>query len=398
MWGSGAGLRLEGAVMFSVKGRVSGRANCRLISGLGRRWPGWIGAFVAISSSFSSGTYACTTFHVSGADSQWTGKSYDWHQGHGLLITNKRGVQKTALAIKNSDQTHAWTSKFGSVTFNQIGREFPNGGMNESGLVVEIMWLDSSEYPADDQRPTLNELQWIQYQLDTAETIEDVIKNANRIRLSSLFAKVHYMACDRSGACATFDFLNGNLEIHSGVNLPVSTLANNSYADSARVLASYEGFGGQRTIPLDSSSLSRFVRASSLALKARPIERAGVFQRGFEILDSVSQGSYTKWQIVYNQTHLEVAFRTREASPTKSIQMSLLEFDCKAPVQTLDLDDSLIQGQSNQRLREYSEDQNDRLIRRALWPISVALPRGTIRAIQAYPASTHCTQDKVEAH
>jgi penicillin V acylase-like amidase (Ntn superfamily) len=30
------------------------------------------------------------------------------------------------------------------VTFNQYGRNFPSGGMNEAGLVIELMWLEGS--------------------------------------------------------------------------------------------------------------------------------------------------------------------------------------------------------------------------------------------------------------
>ena len=86
---------------------------------------------------------ACTTF--CSREPLLFGKNYDWSLGEGLLIVNKREVQKEALT---EDRPARWTSRFGSVTFNQYGREFPNGGMNERGLVVELMWLDETEYPA----------------------------------------------------------------------------------------------------------------------------------------------------------------------------------------------------------------------------------------------------------
>ena len=54
-----------------------------------------------------------------------------------------------------------WTSTYGSATFNQYGREFPMGAMNEAGLVVETMMLDETEYPEADSRPAINILQWI---------------------------------------------------------------------------------------------------------------------------------------------------------------------------------------------------------------------------------------------
>ena len=62
--------------------------------------------------------------------------------------------------------TISWVSQYGSITFNQYGKEFPTGGMNEKGLVVELMWLDGTIYPQPDERPAIGVLQWIQYQLD----------------------------------------------------------------------------------------------------------------------------------------------------------------------------------------------------------------------------------------
>jgi choloylglycine hydrolase len=50
--------------------------------------------------------------------------NYDWSIGEGLIIVNKRGVKKIAEQHRNlkSDKPARWTSKFGSGTFNQIGR------------------------------------------------------------------------------------------------------------------------------------------------------------------------------------------------------------------------------------------------------------------------------------
>ncbi len=49
------------------------------------------------------------------------------------------------------------------------------GGMNETGLAIELMWLDDTAYPMPDSRSTVYDLQWIQYQLDTAKNIEEVV-------------------------------------------------------------------------------------------------------------------------------------------------------------------------------------------------------------------------------
>ena len=46
--------------------------------------------------------------------------------------------------------------------------------MNERGLAIEVLWLNETEYTAKDERPYLNELEWVQYILDTCETVKDV--------------------------------------------------------------------------------------------------------------------------------------------------------------------------------------------------------------------------------
>src|SRR5688500_14269965 len=106
----------------------------------------------AIAIIFSISTvsvFSCTTFCLKNNGYGLFGKNYDWMIGDGLVFVNKRGVAKMSA---DDSETHRakWTSKHGSVTFNQYGWESPSGGMNEAGLVIELMWLDDTEWPAKD--------------------------------------------------------------------------------------------------------------------------------------------------------------------------------------------------------------------------------------------------------
>src|SRR6185436_5175860 len=96
--------------------------------------------------------------------------------------TNLRGLFKTSMQTSDG-KTISWVSKYGSITFNQYGKEFPTAGMNEKGLVVELMWLDGTHYPQKDQRPSVDVLQWIQYELDNSATVEQVIKTDATLRI-----------------------------------------------------------------------------------------------------------------------------------------------------------------------------------------------------------------------
>jgi len=92
----------------------------------------------------------CTSFCFCAGDSVLFGNTLDWHVGEGLVVINKRNVTKTALFCANPAQ---WTSKYGSVTVNQWGRELPARGMNEAGLVIGEMTLQETRFPAPDDRP-----------------------------------------------------------------------------------------------------------------------------------------------------------------------------------------------------------------------------------------------------
>ena len=89
---------------------------------------------------------ACTTFCINKNGQLVFGRNYDWITGAGIINSNQRGLFKTSshTGIENSI---SWVSKFASISFNQYGKEFPTGGMNEKGLVVELMWLDETRYP-----------------------------------------------------------------------------------------------------------------------------------------------------------------------------------------------------------------------------------------------------------
>ena len=119
---------------------------------------------------------ACTTFCLKGNHQVVLCKNLDWDFGFGMIEVNKKGLFKKAF-VRGNETPIEWTSKYGSITFNQVGNEFPFGGMNEAGLVIEEASYFWTKYPAPDNRPTLNELQWIQYQLDNFSTIQEVIKS-----------------------------------------------------------------------------------------------------------------------------------------------------------------------------------------------------------------------------
>jgi hypothetical protein len=318
---------------------------------------------------------ACTTFMLERGGERVVGKSYDWHMGQGLVIVNKRGVAKQSLPAKPGDRPAQWLSRHASVTFNQYGREFPAGGMNDAGLVVEVMWLDSSEYERPDKRPTLNELQWIQYQLDSFATVAEMTAAAPVLRVSPVYARVHYLACDKTGACAAFEHVGGKQVVTPGAR----ALTNHSYAESRAWAAK------QARPPEGVGSLPRFARAARHAAtppSGDPVTAA------FGVLDGV-RWSQSQWNIVYDPVHLRVSFRTRVSRDIKTLDLGKLDPSCAQAAAVLDID-ALAGGDVTGSLRPYAEAANRALIERSVHRIRGQLPRGAIDLMVAYPSALAC--------
>ena len=326
---------------------------------------------------------ACTTFCLREGGPVF-GKNYDWGVGDGLLVVNKRGVVKTAMPSPGQ-RPASWVSKYGSVTFNQYGREFPNGGMNEAGLVVELMWLADTRYPAPDARPALDCLEWIQYQLDRFERVQDVVRHAEEVRIDS-DAPLHYLVCDRTGTCATIEYLDGKLVPHTGRDLPVPALTNSTYAESLRFLEATSA----NQAPAGRGSLERFARASNLLKDDGSKSRKTPVEHAFDILDSVAQGSFTQWSIVYDMRAKRVHYRTRVNRQVRWIDLAAFDFACGTPVRTLDIDAGA--GDMGRRFAPYRLETNRHLIDRSFQKTDflAGTPAAERAAYAAHPDSTSC--------
>jgi choloylglycine hydrolase len=348
-----------------------------------------VGALVVVLALVPGPALPCTTFCMRSGAEILVGKNYDWDIGDGHVIVNKRGVAKTSMAGQDPAR---WVSRYGSVTFNQYGRDLPSGGMNEAGLVVELMWLEATRYPTTRGLPVLGCLEWIQYQLDTAATIADLRRGAGAVRIES-DAKLHYLACDRSGECASVEFLDGRLVLHSGAEMPIPALTNDTYEDSARFASRHAGFGGTQPTPAGPGSLERFVRAATLARAFTPTSSDADVGRAFGILDAVAQGSYTRWNIVHDVAGREVSFRTRENRDVGRLRLGVLDFRCSTPVLVHDLGDPR-RGDVAGALSDYTREANRSLVFRSYrgTPFLAGISDAALERIALHPETTRCTQ------
>lgn len=337
-----------------------------------------------VFSIFSNQALACTTFCLKNKGEVLFGKNYDWNIGDGLILVNKRGVDKEGADEKNAAK---WLSKYGNVTFNQYGRENPSGGMNEAGLVIELMWLDDSVYPKEDKRPAVDVLEWIQYNLDNYATVDEVIKNANNIRITSN-VKLHYLVNDKAGNTATIEFLDGIFVPHAGDKLPVPTLTNDTYDRSLEFAKKPDAAKAK-----GSGSLERFARAAEKTKEfdKKPRSEKEAVDYAFETLANVAQPNYTQWSIVYDQKRGKIYFRSLQSPEIKSIDTRAFDFACGSTVKMFDINTNL-SGDVTSLFKDYTRAANRALIERSFngTDFLKSTPAIVRNALAAYPEDFNC--------
>jgi choloylglycine hydrolase len=261
--------------------------------------------------------------------------------------------------------------------------------MNETGLVIEQLWLDETQYPKADSRPTVGTQEWIQYQLDNSATIAEVIKNAEKIRITSE-VKVHYLASDKAGDTATIEFLNGKLIAHTGTGVAVRTLTNDTYENSLNY--------SKTTSPekaLTSGSLDRFTRAAGMTkeFEKQPKSEREAVDYAFEILSNTAQKEYTQWSIVYDQKRGKIYFRTLQSPGVKMFDAKSFDYSCSTAVKMFDAN-SKESGDVTGKFTSYTRRANRDLIERSFngTDFLKSIPAEARDFVAAYPEGFTCRE------
>jgi len=212
---------------------------------------------------------ACSRAVYFGLEGQTvTGRSMDWLED---MQTNlwifPRGMKHDGGM---GEKGFKWTSRYGSV----IASVYEAGtadGMNERGLVANLLFLVESEYPGDpgDNRPQVSISAWTQYMLDSFSTVQEAVaelrKEAFRpvmvVAPNGVEGKIHLSISDASGDSAIFEYIKGKLIIHHGRQYQVMT--NSPTYDQQLALNEYwKQIGGTVMLPGTNRAADRFARAS----------------------------------------------------------------------------------------------------------------------------------------
>jgi penicillin V acylase-like amidase (Ntn superfamily) len=289
---------------------------------------------------------ACSTFLLKRSDALLVGHNLDQPNipmQPGMVVVNKRGFEKEArtwLDLTSNEKPGKrlrWVSKYGSITCNAMGREFPDGGMNEAGLALCEMTLPGTRFPKGDDIQQMFLVQWIQHLLDTCGSVDQAVANAENIALTGWQNAWHFFVADAAGRAAVIEFLDEKPVIYTGVSLPVPALCNSTYAEELKRLQAHKGFGGRKRVS-KSDRDPRFAFAAQM-LKNDNSSQPPV-EYGFSILDRLSI-SCTQWSILYDIANQRVHFRTSAARDVRCLSFSACDFSGDTPAMAIDINADL---------------------------------------------------------
>ena len=212
---------------------------------------------------------ACTRVVYQGnKDMVITGRTMDWKEDtRSNIWIFPRGMERNGEVGKDPMR---WKSKYGSVVTSAYDI-CSTDGMNEKGLVANLLWLAESSYPQwNDEKPALSNAAWMQYMLANiatmSEAVSEITKNtfdvvSDMMPDGTRMATLHLSISDATGDNAIFEYIDGKLNIHHNRSYQVMT--NSPVFDQQLALDDYwKTIGGTTFLPGTNLSADRFVRAS----------------------------------------------------------------------------------------------------------------------------------------
>lgn len=298
---------------------------------------------------------ACTRCVYLGSDNTViVGRSMDWMEDPGTnLYCFPRGMKRDGAAGPNS---LVWTSRYGSVVgaFYDVASV---DGMNEKGLVANVLFLVESDYgKPDGTKPVISIAAWGQYVLDNFSTVAEAVKELRKepfdiiapILPNGSPAQGHLSISDSTGDSAVFEYVDGKLVIHHGREYQVMT---NSpiFSKQLAINKYWERIGGMAFLPGTNRAADRFAR-TSFFIASIPQNIVGhkavasVFSiiRGVSVpLGMTTPGqpniAGTIWRSVYDQKDRVVYFDSATSPTVFWMNMAEFDFNAGAPVKKLQL-------------------------------------------------------------
>lgn len=289
--------------------------------------------------------HGCTRFVYHGNDKQIiTARSMDWKDDiQSSLWIFPRGIERSGQAGPNSFK---WVAKYGSVIASGYDISTTDG-MNEKGLVANLLWLLESGYPKYSKEvPAMAISMWGQYILDSFSTVKETVEALRKdpfivvtanVPGQDRLATLHLSISDASGDSAIIEYIDGKQVIHHSKDYQVMT--NSPTFEKQLALESYwKDIGGTVMLPGTNRSADRFARAS-FYINALPKEKdqdinlASVFSviRNVSVPYGISTPgqpniSSTRWRSVADHSRLLYFFELALTPNTFWVDLKNIDF------------------------------------------------------------------------
>lgn len=286
-----------------------------------------------------------------------TARSMDWKDDiPANLWVFPRGIERTGEVGPTSVK---WKSKYGSVATSSFDIA-TSDGMNEKGLVANMLWLTESKYPdlkkAGGKKGLAISL-WLQYILDNFATVAEAVGELRReefvvvsdvIPGSDRLTTVHLSLSDASGDSAILEYVDGKLVIHHDKSYHVMT--NSPVFDQQLAINAYwKNIPGTTFLPGTNRAADRFVRASYYIKAIAQTDNtrvavAGVFSviRNCSVPFGISSEtepniSSTRWRTVADHKNLVYYFENVLTPNVVWVEFKNLNFSEGGQVRKLNL-------------------------------------------------------------
>jgi len=280
--------------------------------------------FLLILSFMPQNASACTGAYLSHQSQSLLAHSFDYSSKDGYVMLNSRGLKKTGTKVAHEMRSPSWRSKYGSVSLNNYGRERPQVGMNERGLVVSTYAFHTKyKFEPVAKKESMISLEWGQYLLDNFTTTQEVVSHAHDFNILQVMEEVHLLVCDRANHCAVFEPQGSDWLVVDHVEEKGASLANDTYEESLKKWNEYQNNA-------ENKKSSRFVMAMESVLQAQKSE-VSLWNQALAMLERVKQPGYSKWHSIFNNNENKIWFRSDLEKEMKLIDLSLLDFSCKKP-------------------------------------------------------------------
>jgi penicillin V acylase-like amidase (Ntn superfamily) len=323
-------------------------------------------SFLIMTIAYSTALSACSAFLLRGKDHCVVGFNENWKTMPGMIVVNKRAVLKRNISWENLTTDNLtsrkqWTSKYGSVTFNLLGYDFPCYGVNEKGLFLVELYLEETSKVVNPKQPNMFWAQWIQYQLDNYKTVKEVVDNLNKgpnIDWWPNAAGSHFFLTDAKGNATTIALLDGKYKVLTDKEMPMPLLCNNQYKKDFDKAKQFDFLGGNEKFDYEKSGNwdDRYNRAyymlQNYKYDGKPVDYA------WNILNSVHAG---EWQTVIDAKNMNLFFRSDLKKEIKKIDLTKLDFSKNSTVKYLDIHTDEL-GEVNQDFQPLTLSKNNEYV------------------------------------